>query len=348
MIKKKLTLVVSMLLVTVLVLGGCAANSGSNDTFANWTQDSEVLQELTDYVETVTEKSSPDFIPVEERIAVFDLNGTLFCELFPTYFEWCMFIHRVLDDPDYNAPEDMRAVANELVKVWETGVVPEELEKQLAEYATKAFAGMTVEEYMSYAKDMLNTPAERFRNLMRKDAFYLPMLEVVSYLSQNEFTIYIVSGTDRMVVRAIIDGTIDVPKNRVIGMDVNIIASGQGSMDGLAYVMTDDDKLVRGDKLIIKSGKMNKVSLIAQEIGMQPVLAFGNSTGDISMAQYVTNNNPHRSAAFMLVNDDDVREHGDAIKAQKMRENFESYGWNVISMKNDFANIYPKGVEAVH
>lgn len=313
-------------------------------SFENWTEGSAVLTELTDYVAAVTDESSKDFIPVEDRIAVFDLDGTLFCETFPIYFDWQMFAERALNDPDYEASEEIKETGKEILEAGRTGVISDELEKKHANLSAKAYAGMTVDEYCDYVRNFLDSPAEGFEGLQRKDAFYLPMKEVVEYLQDNDFIVYIVSGTDRLAVRTAIEGVLDIPERQVIGMDVNLIASGQGDTDGLDYVFKETDKVVRGDELLIKNVKMNKVSLIAQEIGTQPVLAFGNSSGDISMAEYVTVNNPYKSEAFLLVNDDTEREHGNIEKAKSSRETFEEYGWNVISMKDDFANIYPEGV----
>lgn len=360
--KSKLTISIVLMLTLAcsIFMYGCTSNSGaesttatqkqtvsessSTETFSNWTKGSSVLTELTDYVAAVTDENSKDFIPAEDRIAVFDLDGTLFCETFPIYFDWQMFAERALNDPNYKASKEIKATGKEILEAGKTGVITDELEKKHATLAAKAYAGMTVDEYCDYVHNFLNSPAEGFQGLQRKDAFYLPMKEVVSYLQAHDFIVYIVSGTDRLAVRAAIEGVLDIPERQVIGMDVNLIASGQGNTDGLDYVFQNTDKVVRGDKLLIKNVKMNKVSLIAQEIGTQPVLAFGNSSGDISMAEYVTTDNPYKSEAFLLVNDDTEREHGNLEKAQSSRETFEEYGWNVISMKDDFANIYPEGV----
>lgn len=255
-----------------------------------------------------------------------------------------MYAERVLNDSDYEATEEMKSVGEEILEAGKTGVISDELEKEHANFAAKAYAGMTMDEYSDYVRNFLDTPAEGFDGLQRKDAFYLPMKEVVNYLQDNDFTVYIVTGSDRLAVRTAIKDVLDIPESQIIGMDVNLVASGQGDTDGLDYVYQESDQVVRGDQLMIKNVKMNKVSLIAQEIGTQPVLAFGNSSGDISMAEYVTLNNPYHSEAFLLVNDDTEREHGNLEKAQSSRETFEKYGWNVISMKDDFANIYPEGV----
>ena len=119
---------------------------------------------------------------------------------------------------------------------------------------------------------------------------------IVDCLLANDFTVYIVSGTDRFTVRGIVyDSPLNVPNRQIIGSDGPLVASDQGDTDGLSYVYDDDDKLILGGDLVVKNPKMNKVTVIALEIGVQPVLSFGDSTGDASMAEYVTSNNPYKS-----------------------------------------------------
>ena len=121
-------------------------------------------------------------------------------------------------------------------------------------------------------------------------------------------------------------------------------AHGQGDTDGLNYTFTQDDKLVTGGDFLIKNLKTNKVTVIQQEIGVQPVLSFGNSSGDASMANFTIANNKYKSAAFMLCCDDTERENGNVEKAESMRKSCEENGWTAVSMKNDWTTIYGDGV----
>ena len=128
-------------------------------------------------------------------------------------------------------------------------------------------------------------PVEGLDNLAWGEAFYLPMIEVIKYLQANKFQVYIVSGSERQLVRTLICDMLDIPKANIIGTDNEILAAHQGSADGLKYVYRKDDYLVRG-KYQGKNLQMNKVVAIAREIGKQPVLAFGNSRDDASMLNY--------------------------------------------------------------
>ena len=315
-----------------------------------WTADARAKKELISYIELIT-KPGKDFVPVERCVAVFDLDGTLLCETDPNYIDYNVYVHRVLEDPDYKdkATASQIDVANKIVQVNNGGPTPEGLDVAHQIAYMEVFSGMTLPEYNQYIKNFLNEPAPGYEGMKRGESFYKPMLEVIKYLQANQFTVYIVSGTDRLQVRVAIDGVLDIPAYQVIGSDGSIVATGQDKTDNLTYdnlnyVYRPDDELIRGKEFIVKNLKMNKVAVIAQEIGVQPVLSFGNSTGDASMAEYVISHNPYPSKAFMLLADDLERENGNQSKADKMAKLCEDNGWIPISMKHDWTTIYGDGV----
>ena len=324
-----------------------AEPAGVKGELLYWSEDSAAAASIRDYVAEVTDINSDKYIPVEDRIAVFDMDGTLIGELYPSYFEYMMFIHRALHDDTFEAPDDMREFAEALEDGVYGGKVPDNSELLHAKYAGQAYAGMTVEEMRDYTRAFMQTEADGFTNLTKGDAFYWPMVSLVQYLADNDFTCYIVSGSSRTICREVIADWLPIPENRVIGMSYAMIASGQGDTDGLEYVYSADDKVILGEDLIIKTIKMNKVSAISQEIGKVPVLSFGNSSGDVSMAQYVLNNDQYETKAFMLLCDDLVREHGNMDKANAMLDTCKERGFEPISMRDDFATIYGDEVQAV-
>ncbi|MBR0521654.1 MAG: DUF3089 domain-containing protein [Firmicutes bacterium] len=312
-----------------------------------WTAGARARTELLDYVKAVTDLQSPDYIPEEDRIAVFDLDGTLFCETDPNYFDYTLLKYRVLEDPEYRdkASDFEKEVANKIREQNETGKSFPGLEVDHGRAVASAFAGMTVEEFNAYIQEFKKQPMPSYEGMNRGGGWYLPMLQVVDLLKKNGFTVYVVSGTDRLIVRGIAcDSPLGLPNRQLIGSDETIVSSNQGEADGLNYVFADGDRLVLGGDFIIKNLKMNKVSVIMQEIGQQPVLSFGNSTGDSSMAEYVTYDNPYRSLAFMLCCDDTERENGNEAKAQKMKDLCEQFDWVPVSMRDDWTTIYGEGV----
>ena len=317
------------------------------DPLSLWTADAAARQALVSYVEAVTDETGPDYIPPADRIAVFDLDGTLFCETDPNYFDYTLLAYRVLEDPDYRdrASAFEREVAGKIAEQNRSGASYAGLEVDHGKAVASAFSGMTIEEFNQYIQAFKKQPMPSYTGMTRGEGFYRPMVQVVEYLQANGFTVYIVSGTDRLIVRGIVDGSVlRIPNRQIIGSDETIVSSGQGDADGLDYVFTEGERLVLGGEFLIKNLKMNKVSVIMQEIGQQPVLSFGNSTGDASMAEYVTSGNPYRSLAFMLCCDDVTRENGSAAKADKMYGLCETFGWIPVSMKNDWTTIYGEGV----
>ena len=308
-----------------------------------WSEDARAKNELEAFIKAVTDENSPDFIPVEDRVAVFDLDGTLFCETDPIYFDHMLFVHRVTEDPDHKATDFELEVLEKCQEFIDTGTYPEGLDNLHGQGIASAFAGMSVKDFLQYVHDYGQTPSPSYNNLNRGDAFYLPMVEVIEYLQENEFKTYIVSGTDRLIVRGAMDGLsfMHIPTNQIIGSDELLTTSSANTTDdGLNYNFKADDELILAGEFIIKNLKMNKVTVIEQEIGKQPVLAFGNSSGDFSMATFTTNNNKYKSLAFMLCCDDTVRENGNEEKAAKMVTSCEENGWIPISMKNDWTTIY--------
>ena len=305
-----------------------------------WTEDSKAASSITEYVNKVTDEDSESYIPVEDRIAVFDLDGTIIGELYPSYFEYMMFIHRALYDENYEADEEVKEFAAALEEGIRTGSLPDNSERIHAEYAGRVYAGMTIDELKDYTREFMKSKAEGFDNLTRGEAFYKPMVSLVKYLDANDFTCYIVSGSDRTVVRALIEDVLPIPENRVIGMSYSMVATGQGETDGLEYLYTEDDDVILGGDLIIKTIKMNKVSEIALEIGKVPVLCFGNSTGDLSMGQYTVNNDEYEGRAYMVLCDDYEREYGNYDKWEPLAKFCDEHGFETISMCEDFATIY--------
>jgi hypothetical protein len=169
------------------------------------------------------------------------------------------------------------------------------------------------------------------------------MVQVFTYREANGFTYYVVSGSDRFICRALVD-PLGIKPNRVIGMDVKLRSTSQGTEAGVNYTMGKEEDLVRTDELIIKNLKTNEVFQISQEIGKIPVLSFGNSGGDCAMHNYCLSN-PLKSAAFMLIADDDARDHANREKALSLGTQWREAGYHVISMRDDFRTIYGEGVE---
>lgn len=341
-----------IILLFVFVVGifaGCSKEKTEpqKEFFTQWNS-CEALTALTDYVKDVTNPSSKNFIKVEDRIATFDMDGTFIGELYPTYFEYNLLEYRVLDDASYGdiAPEDVKETAQEIRDFVRKGTkLPDHFDMKHARAAAKAYAGMTLAEFDAYVKAYAAKSANGFTGMTYAQSFYKPMLQVFEYLEDNGFTYYVVSGSDRYICRALVSA-LGIEPNRVIGMDVKLKSSKQGDEDGVNYTMGKEEDLIRTDELIIKNLKTNKVLQISQEIGKVPVLSFGNSGGDAAMHNYCLSNKL-KCAAFMLIADDEDRDHANREKALALGKQWREAGYHVISMRDDFKTIYGEGIQKV-
>ncbi len=329
---------------------GASQSAGSSaDPLSLWTDDAPLKQKLVAYVNAATDESSPSFIPAEDRIATFDFDGTLFCETDPNYFDYTMLVYRVTEDSSYKdkASEFEKSVAAKIIDQNENGTKYEELPVEHGQAVASAFKGMTIDEFYAYVHEFMKQSMPSYEGMTRGGGFYLPMLQVVDYLRANNFTVYVMSGTDRLILRGIFSDSscpINLPLNQVLGSDETLVGSVQGDKDGLDYTLGQDETLVLGGEFRLKTLKENKVYVIQREIAKQPVLSFGNTSGDFAMDNYALSNKRYASAAFQLCCDDLVRENGNEKKAKSMYEDCEKNGYTPISMANDWKTIYGDGV----
>lgn len=324
-----------------------ASGSDQSGYFPSWESDSAALKELTDFVAECVDESSPGYLEPADRIAVFDMDGTIICEKAPVYIDYCLTMHRVLDDPGYDAsPEERSAMQQVRDHAYSEGKTfhPEGITKD--DVVASAFAGMTPEEFRAYTVGFAEiTDVVGFEGMTYAESFYKPMEEVIGYLQQNGFDVWMVSACEREVVRALVE-RFGIPFDRVIATDVPYVASGIGEDEAAdEYNMSSDEVILLGAPLDeVECGKSGKAAAIAREIGKRPVLAFGNSSGDYSMLNYAEGNPDHEGKGFFVVCDDTEREYGSAEKAAEYLEDVEKNGWTPFSMANDWMTIYGDGV----
>jgi phosphoglycolate phosphatase-like HAD superfamily hydrolase len=321
-------------------------NNSPEKLLSLWNPNSESREKLINYVTTITDKSNPKYIPPESRIAVFDFDGTLFCETDTVYFESLLYSYRVLNDSNYKdkACKNDIQTAIDIMNV-DIRNFTTELEMRYVTTLPKIFENMTYEDFDKYIKNYMKIPSIGYTKMTRGEAFYDPMVQVIEYLEANDFIIYIVTGSDRHIVRTVSKSRLNIPERQIIGTISTVAASGQVNRSNFDYEYKDNDELILGGEFKLENVKMNKVSLIKTEIGIKPVLCFGNSSGDYSMAKYITSNNKYESMAFMVCCDDLERENGSIEKAKDVKDKCEkNKNWVPISMKNDWKRIYAEGV----
>ena len=211
--------------------------------------------------------------------------------------------------------------------------------RSTAQMAAECFAGMSVDEYRAYVRAFMAQPAYGFDGMTYGEGFYLPMLSLVEYLYENDFTVFISSGSERLMVRELIDGRLDawIPPYRVIGSTFSLAATNQGDTQGRSYTYSQEDEVLMEGNLVVKNQKANKVFSIVDEIGEPPVLVFGNSSGDLAMAEYCIQ---HGGKAWMLLCDDVERDYGDPDAAAAFAADCVERGIGTVSMRDEFETIY--------
>lgn len=340
--KKLMALWMAVILALTGFAGFALAEPAGEGPFSLWNPEAPALNALVEYMAAVTDEASPDYIPAEDRIAVFDLDGTLMCETDPFCFEYMVFADYALNHAD-DMPEEVLAVAREIVDA-AGGAKPSGMSARQAAAAAIAYKGMTMEELAKIVEDFKASEAWGFTGLTRGEAWYRPMVQLVEQLQANGFTVYVVTATERNIVRQVVAGVLDIPPSNVIGTEYGYTATNQGDAADADYTFQSDDQVVFDGSYYGENAKTSKVDAIVREIGQQPVLAFGNSSGDLAMEVYTITNNPYRSAAYMVLADDDAREWGDPEGAAEKKASYEEMGIGTISMRDDFLTIYGDGV----
>ena len=314
-----------------------------------WAEDSKVLASLMQFVGDSVDENSDNYIPPEDRIAVFDMDGTLYGERFPTYFNDWLYINRALYDDSFEAPENLQSFAQQWENKVLRGVELPDFDAKERLYGPQLYEGLTLEEYKDVVRTFKEMPCWGFEGMTYGEAFFQPMISVVKYLHDNGYSIYVCSGTYRDAERTMMEGTLDqyIPADHVIGTDLLFKASGQGEESGLDYTMQPEEDLVIAGELFVKNLKTNKVLAMQREIGKNPVLAFGNSSGDFAMANAALQNKQYHGEGYMLLCDNTELDYGSVQTAESFAAKCEAAGFHTISMRDDFLTIYGDGVHMV-
>ena len=331
----------------------------SKYNFKYWTLNSPSLKNIINYVQEVTNKKSKNFIPIEDRIALFDFDGTIYGEKAPLYIEYYMYYDFLKNNPEIKEKEPHKSIFPRLEKSCKIKrFIDNELDFDAIDAEAKIYKGFSIEEHKNFVKKFAERNAKCFKNLKYKDMFYLPMIELVEYLQLNEFIVYIVSASDRFLVREYLKFHFKIPEQNVIASDVELIPKSEMKNFEKTGKLNDylnfekDDYLIRNGNLIKKNVNLSKVRMIAREIGKIPVLSFGNSSSDIPVQNYVLSGKKYKNQVYMVVADDIQREYGvdsfdekgniNTTKSDEIKKMWKSdnYGYNIISMREDFKTIY--------
>ena len=325
----KSQLVFASALLAILPVSARAA-----DPLPSW-NDTAPKKAVLAFVEKVTKEGSADFVPPNERIAVFDNDGTLWAEQ-PIYFQMMFALDRVKamapQHPEWKDKEPFKfLLAGDLKSALAGG------EKALMEIMAVTHANMTTEEFEKLGKDWIATAKHPQSGKLYSEMAYQPMLELLDYLRTNGFKTFIVSGGGIEFMRAFAEKVYGIPPEQVIG------SSGKTKFE-----MRDSKPvLVKLPEINFIDDKTGKPIGINQHIGRRPVMAFGNSDGDLQMLQWTAAGSSGPRFCLYVHHTDAEREfaydrQSHIGKLDKGLDEAKSRGWTVVSMKEDWKTIFPR------
>jgi phosphoserine phosphatase len=308
----------------------------TGDPLASW-HDGASKQAITEFVQRVTSEESPGFVAPEERVAVFDNDGTLWCEK-PMPIQLDFILRRLAAMADQN-PELRTRQPWQAAHTRDYGWLGQVITKHyhgddrelpvLAAGILQAFADITVEEFETQADTFMRTAQHPTLGRGYLACAYQPMVELLGYLEANGFTNYIASGGGRDFMRPISQEVYGVPRERVIGSSTTL-AWEPGESGG---------RIVRKPEADVLDDGPAKPVRIWSRVGRRPILAAGNSNGDLPMLQFATQ--PGRPGLRLLVlHDDPEREFEYTAGAEQALQQAHDNGWTVVGIANDWATVF--------
>jgi hypothetical protein len=317
-----------------VLAAACAGPKEPQNPLPSW-NDGAARASITSFVERTTTEGSPDFVPVEERIAVFDNDGALWPEN-PIPFQLAFAVNEVnrmvAEDPALKEDPMVQALlAGDTAKLL-AGPRHDGLLRIIA----LTHSGMTTEEFTTRVNNWIGTAKHPKFDRPYDQLTYQPMQEVLRYLRANGFKTFIVSGGGADFMRAWSERVYGIPPEQVVGstgrVTYELRDTGPVLVKTLDYLFVDD--------------KAGKPVGIHEFIGRRPIIAFGNSDGDKQMLEYTTIDNPRPSLGVLIHHTDAAREYAydvnptssgtlvAALKDAPLR------GWTVVSMKDDWKEIF--------
>ena len=316
----------------LLPAASSAAVTRTADRLPAW-NDGPSRSRILAFVQSVTSRSSPDFVPQQDRIAVFDNDGTLWSEQ-PMYFQLAFIIDRVkamaAAHPEWKDRQPFKGVLEgNMDAVMATG------EKGLLEMAMATHAGMSSDEFAVIARDWLATARHPKTRRPYTEMVFQPMLELLAYLRSHGFKTYIVSGGGVEFLRVFAEQVYGVPPEQVIGSTIKTRYEQRNGRPAI----------VRLPEVDFIDDKAGKPVAINKFIGKRPIAAFGNSDGDFEMLEWATSA-PGARLGLLVHHDDGEREWAYDRKSHIGRldrglDEGPRRGWTITSMKKEWKSIYP-------
>lgn len=319
-------------IVLVGILFAYEAGAAETNPLPSWNE-GPAKQAIVDFVTKVSEPESADYVPIKDRIATFDNDGTLWLEQ-PTYVQLAYALDRIKElAPEHPEWKDQQPFKAALEGDMET--LAASGEKGIVELVMASHAGMTPAEFQTIVSNWLATAKnERFERPYT-ELVYQPMLELLAYLQNNGFTTYIVSGGGIEFVPNFSEEKYGIPPAQVIGSSIK---TKYELVDGVPTVM----RLAEMNFIDDKAGKPIGIT---EHIGQRPIAAFGNSDGDYQMLDWTTAGEGPRFG-LIVHHTDAEREYAydrdsHVGRLDKALDDAPAKGWIVVDMKSDWKTVFP-------
>ncbi|MCA9170330.1 MAG: haloacid dehalogenase-like hydrolase [Planctomycetales bacterium] len=320
-------------LITALFWGCLVSLSWAAEPLASW-HEGTTKSAIVKFVERVCAENSAEFVPPSERIAVFDNDGTLWCEQ-PMYVQLAFALDRVkamaADHPEWKSEEPFKSVLND-----DFAGIAAAGKAGLLKIIAVTHAGMTNDQFESLATQWLATAKHpRFKRSYTA-CVYQPMLELLDYLRANHFKTYIVSGGGIEMIRVFSSETYGIPPEQVVGSSIKLVYERR---DG-------QPALVRQPEVDFIDDKEGKPVGIQKFIGRRPVIAVGNSDGDFEMLEYTTSGQGPR-LGIILHHTDAEREYAydrssHFGRLDKALTEAKQRNWLIVDMQVDWDSVFPR------
>jgi hypothetical protein len=297
-------------------------------------RDGKARQSILDFVASVTREGSPGFVPVPQRVATFDNDGTLWCE-HPMYVQLAFALDQVKamapEHPEWKKKQPFKAVLdNDMRALAATG------ERGLVELIMATHADMSTADFERVVTDWLSKARHPRFKRPYTECVYQPMIELMGYLRANGFRTYIVSGGGIEFMRPWTERVYGIPPAQVVG----------SSIKTKFMLRRDIPILLRLPQVNFVDDGPGKPVGINAHIGQRPIAAFGNSDGDLQMLQWATKGAATPCLALIVHHTDGEREYAYDRQAHfgkldKALDAAAINNWTVVSMKDDWAKIFP-------
>ena len=306
------------------------------DPLPSW-NDGKARRAIVEFVATVTKPGSPEHIPVTERIALFDNDGTLWAEQ-PTFFQASFAFDRIRQLAPQHPEWKTREPSASVLRGDEQSALASGMQA-LVEMAMASHAGTTTDEFATIVRDWIATARHPKTGRLFTEMVYQPMLELLAYLRVNGFKTFVVSAGGIEFMRVFSERVYGVPPEQVIGTSIRTkfeLREGEPVLVRLPEINFIDD------------GEGKPVG-IQMHIGRRPVAAFGNADGDLPMLQWTAAGGGPRFCLYVHHTDADRewaydRKSSSFGRLDKGLDEARTRGWTIVDMKNDWRTIFAYGV----